>query len=249
MLGMSPPPEESLLDLGAGQDALEAELVHIDEQLMNIEDDLGHIDEAFIMMDQQLAESISEDVYDTADNVPELSLDNLGVEQEEDEQLANPFDDWQRDALADIESLAMDSVGGGAEVPQQSLNNNQLLASHEIVLTSANSLTDVSGILDDHNLFPTDEANFGSAILEEFDEDLFGGSNLSKLTVSVEQVVRQDVSLPQMELEPVLTRETRVVKEEEREESLDRELLEQCFRMATVCFVSQDISTLCVSIS
>ena len=229
MLGLSPPPEESLLDLGAGQDALEAELVHIDEQLMNIEDDLGHIDEAFIMMDQQLAESISEDVYDTADNEPELSLDNLGVEQEEDEELGNPFDDWQRDALADIESLAMDSVGGGAEVPQQSLNNNQqhmLLASHEIVLTSASSLTDVSGILDDHDLFPTDEANSGSAILEEFDEDLFGGSNLSKLTVSVEQVVRQDVSLPQMEVEPVLMRETRVV-EEEREESLDRELLEQ----------------------
>ena len=102
MLGLSPPPEESLLDLGAGQDALEAELVHIDEQLMNIEDDLGHIDEAFIMMDQQLAESISEDVYDTADNEPELSLDNLGVEQEEDGELANPFDDWQRDALADM---------------------------------------------------------------------------------------------------------------------------------------------------
>ena len=63
---------------------------------MNIEDDLGHFDEAFIMMDQQLAESLSEDVYDTADNVPELSLDNLGVEQQEDEELANPFDDWQR---------------------------------------------------------------------------------------------------------------------------------------------------------
>ena len=35
VMGLTPPPENSLIDLGAGQDALEAELVHIDEQLMN----------------------------------------------------------------------------------------------------------------------------------------------------------------------------------------------------------------------
>merc|ERR1711887_17962 len=89
VMGLTPPPENSLLDLGAGQDALEAELVHIDEQLMNIEDDLGHIDEAFVMMDQQLAESISDDVMYDNDmfnnnlidiNPPDVNLDNLGID-------------------------------------------------------------------------------------------------------------------------------------------------------------------------
>merc|ERR1711962_845672 len=97
VLGLTPPPEENMIDLGAGQDALEAELVHIDEQLMNIEDDLGHIDEAFIMMDQQLAESISDDVYDNdvftnhaetaaaaAASSTEFNLDNFGVEESEE---------------------------------------------------------------------------------------------------------------------------------------------------------------------
>ena len=37
----------------------EAELVHIDEQPMNIDDDLGHINEAFMMMDEQLDIHIS----------------------------------------------------------------------------------------------------------------------------------------------------------------------------------------------
>merc|ERR1711974_268536 len=93
VMGLTPPPENSLLDLGAGQDALEAELVHIDEQLMNIEDDLGHIDEAFVMMDQQLAESISEDVYDNPGFATEdgfgLNLDTLGVDSS-NEELGNP---------------------------------------------------------------------------------------------------------------------------------------------------------------
>merc|ERR1712107_3690 len=96
VMGLTPPPESSLLDLGAGQDALEAELVHIDEQLMHIEDDLGHIDEQFIMMDQQLAETISDDaIYDNevftsaiaaANNV---HLDTIDIGE------SNPFDDWQ----------------------------------------------------------------------------------------------------------------------------------------------------------
>merc|ERR1711963_1342451 len=53
IVGLTPPPEDQdMLAYTAGQDALEAEL--------------GHIDEQFIMMDQQLAETISdESMYET----------------------------------------------------------------------------------------------------------------------------------------------------------------------------------------
>merc|ERR1719220_2518796 len=200
VMGLTPPPENSLLDLGAGQDALEAELVHIDEQLMNIEDDLGHIDEAFVMMDQQLAESISEDVYDNPGFATDgfgLNLDTLGVDSSGG--LGNPFDEWQRDALADIEELALDSVD--TEVPANVHTTDPLVSSQEVLVDSSVSSSDMGSILQDHDLFPTDQATSGSAILEDFDEDLFGGSSLSKVGSRSEQVVRQDVTLPQMDME------------------------------------------------
>merc|ERR1719384_389629 len=231
VMGLTPPPESSLLDLGAGQDALEAELVHIDEQLMNIEDDLGHIDEAFVMMDQQLAESISEDVYDNSDFAAAdgfgLDLDTLGVDSSG--ELGNPFDEWQRDALVDIEELALDSVD--TEVPANVHTTDPLVSSQEVLVDSAVSSNEMGSILRDPDLFPTDQTNSGSAILEDFDEDLFGGSNLSKVGSRPEQVVRQDVALPQMEMEVTRTnlqpRRPAPPTVEAREESVDKELLEQ----------------------
>ena len=231
VMGLTPPPENGLLDLGAGQDALEAELVHIDEQLMNIEDDLGHIDEAFVMMDQQLAESISEDVYDNPGFATEdgfgLNLDTLGVDS--NEELGNPFDEWQRDALADIEELALDSVD--TEVPANVHTADPLVSSQEVLVDSSVSSNEMGSILRDPDLFPTDQANSGSAILEDFDEDLFGSSNLSKVGSRSEQVVRQDVTLPQMEMEVtranLLPRRPVPPLVELREESVDKELLEQ----------------------
>ena len=223
VLGLTPPPEDDLLDLGA-------ELVHIDEQLMNIEDDLGHIDEAFIMMDQQLAESISEDVYDNtdytslgaegvydnteyADHGGELDLDNLGVQEENQDIMGNPFDDWQRDALADIEELALDNVSG--EVPHNVRALEKRLASEESLDEVTTSSSD---ILHDPDLFPTDDTSSGAAILEEFDDDLFGGSNAKQGVV-----VGRDVTLPQMGGETVSSQGLRL----EREDSLDRELLQE----------------------
>jgi len=229
VMGLTPPPESSLLDLGAGQDALEAELVHIDEQLMNIEDDLGHIDEAFVMMDQQLAESISEDVYDNTDFASDgfgLNLDTLGVDPSA--ELGNPFDDWQRDALADIEELALDNVD--TQVPSNVHPTDPLASSREVLVDSSLSSNEMGSILRDPDLFPTDQATSGSAILEDFDEDLFGGSNLSKVGSRSEQVVRQDVALPQMETE--VTRASLLPRRPpppppSREDSVDKELLEQ----------------------
>merc|ERR1711936_1078421 len=209
VMGLTPPPENSLIDLGAGQDALEAELVHIDEQLMNIEDDLGHIDEAFVMMDQQLAESISEDVYDNTDFASDgfgLNLDTLGVDPSE--ELGNPFDDWQRDALADIEELALDNVD--TQVPSNVHPTDPLASSREVLVDSSLTSNEMGSILRD--------------------EDLFGGSNLSKVGGRSEQVVRQDVALPQMETE--VTRASLLPRRPpppppSREDSVDKELLEQ----------------------
>lgn len=238
VLGLTPPPEEEdMIDLGAGQDALEAELVHIDEQLMNIEDDLGHIDEAFIMMDQQLAESISDDVYDTdvfpdhaggaVTSSAEFNLDNFGVE--ESEEMNNPFDDWQRDSLADIDDLAMDRVS--TEVPANIPTFDYTFNTEEVIVDVSTNSNDASNILGDPDLFPTDETTSGSAILQEFDEDLLGVTNLSKMCVQAEKVVRQDVTLPQMEA--IVTRSSQQARrlsvdpiaEVEKEDSVDRELL------------------------
>lgn len=233
VLGLTPPPED-VLDFGPGQDALVAEVVHIDDQLMNIEDDLGHIDEAFFMMDQQLAESISDDVYDgdvfTDTSSPvstELNLDNLGVTNE----LGNPFDDWQRDTLADIESLAVDRVS--TEVPSNVPNLEYTFREQQSLLDNSNG--DITNLLGDPDLFPTDQANSGSAILEEFDEELFGVTNLSKLNVQIDKVVRQDVALPQMDAMDSLYTQARrssitvaeIVSDVEKEDSVDRELLAQ----------------------
>jgi len=226
VLGLTPPPEDNLLGLGAGQDAMTAELVHIDEQLMNIEDDLGHIDEAFIMMDQQLAESISEEVYDSSAgfsaDTSSINLNNLGVEPIE--EMTNPFDDWQRDALADIEELALDSVS--TEVPATVQTLDHLFSSQEVLVDSSASQTNSGSILSDPDLFPTDETTSGSAILQEFDEDLFGGCNLSKIGAQADRVVRQDVALPQGAAMEGASQAWRLPMED-KEDSVDRELLDQ----------------------
>jgi len=228
VLGLTPPPEEEVLNLGAGQDALEAELVHIDEQLMNIEDDLGHIDEAFIMMDQQLAESISDDVFTNDvfnNNAAQLNLDELIKDDD-----LNPFDDWQRDSLANIEDFALDNVNN--EVPEI-MDQLQTLPEdiNESILGAGDTGLEVSDdFLLDPDLFPTDEANSGSAVLEEFDEELLENWNLGKVTEG-DNLIRQDVRLPQME--PVVLSKTEV-KEDVSE--TDEDLIMQVLRESDIDF-------------
>jgi len=202
VMGLTPPPESSLLDLGAGQDALEAELVHIDEQLMNIEDDLGHIDEAFVMMDQQLAESISEDVYDNTDFASDgfgLNLDTLGVDPSA--ELGNPFDDWQRDALADIEELALDNVD--TQVPSNVHPTDPLASSREVLVDSSLSSNEMGSILRDPDLFPTDQATSGSAILEDFDEIPLTTENIKEEEVKTEILKEEEIKEEVIDVEDV----------------------------------------------
>lgn len=253
IVGLTPPPEEQdyanqdILGLGTGQDALEAELVHIDEQLMNIEDDLGHIDEAFIMMDQQLAETISDDVMYDNDifnnnmidtNAPDVNLDNLGLEGD------NPFDDWQREALANIDDLVLENVSND---DIQNFPSDNTFNMEEVISQSNNNEKD-DEIFQDSDLFPTDETTSGSAILEDFDDDLFGGAQ-SKLSVrsEIDRLVKNDVVMPQMPVKtntsqpykPIAPLPEEIVEPEEnllfnvtetslsRDSSVDRDLLEQ----------------------
>lgn len=250
IVGLTPPPEDQnqdVLGLGTGQDALEAELVHIDEQLMNIEDDLGHIDEAFFMMDQQLAETISDDVMYDNDmfnnnlvdvNAPDVNLDNLGIEGN------NPFDDWERETFANIDDLVLENVSN-VELQNIPTNNNFNM---EEVISQSNSNDKDDEILQDPDLFPTDETTSGSAILEEFDDDLFGGAQ-SKFSVrsEIDRLIKNDVVLPQMPLKtnasqpykPIAPLPEEIFEPEEapvfnitetslsRESSVDRDLLEE----------------------
>lgn len=250
IVGLTPPPEDQnqdILGLGTGQDALEAELVHIDEQLMNIEDDLGHIDEAFFMMDQQLAETISDDVMYDNDmfnnnlvdvNAPDVNLDNLGIEGN------NPFDDWERETFSNIDDLVLDNVSN-VELQNIPTNNNFNM---EEVISQSNSNDKDDEILQDPDLFPTDETTTGSAILEEFDDDLFGGAQ-SKLSVrsEIDRLIKNDVVLPQMPIKtnasqpykPIAPLPEEIFEPEEapvfnvtetslsRESSVDRDLLDE----------------------
>ena len=195
IVGLTPPPEdqEDMLAYTAGQDALEAELVHIDEQLMHIEDDLGHIDEQFIMMDQQLAETISDEsmyetdnMYNNAIAATEVDLDTIDIVGN------NPFDDWQREALSDLNDLVLDN-----EVQTEVLSVAAPRNIESEVESQARTVEDKKEeeILHDPDLFPTDQTQSGSALLEDFDEDLLE----SKLIRSdLDKIVKQDVVLPQM---------------------------------------------------
>jgi len=253
IVGLTPPPEdqnnEDILGIGTGQDALEAELVHIDEQLMNIEEDLGHIDEAFYMMDQELAETISDDVLyenDIFNNnlesvvsgaAPDINLDSLGVNEN------NPFDDWQRESIANIDDLVLENVGN-VDLQNVPTSSNY---DFEEVITESENVDKEDEILEDPDLFPTDQAITGSAILEDFDDDLFSGAQ-SKFSVrsEIDRLVKNDVVLPQMPIksnatlpykpvlplpeehfEPEETRPIFNITEESRESSVDKDLLEE----------------------
>jgi len=214
IIGLTPPPDDDLmvgpLDIGTGQDALEAELVHIDEQLMHIEDDLGHIDEAFIMMDQQLAESISDDVmydndvFNNYDQLtePEVNLDNLGIDADLDINLDNnPFDDWQRESHSDIADLVFDNVG--SQELQNLPSSSMLNVGEEDSGILANTENNMIELLNDPDLFPTDEAMSGSAVLEDFDDDLLEVDNhhsKHSVQLQVDRLVKNDVILSQMPL-------------------------------------------------
>ena len=193
IVGLTPPPEaeadQDMLAYSAGQDALEAELVHIDEQLMHIEDDLGHIDEQFIMMDQQLAETISdESMYESEayTNVLEASrvdLDSIDIGRN------NPFDDWQREALSDLNDLVLDNVENPViDIPApRNVQEEEGKLSDEVDTTEE--------LLQDPDLFPNDETQSGSTLLEDFDEDLLDNKFIRS---DLDKIVKQDVVLPQM---------------------------------------------------
>jgi len=195
IVGLTPPPEDQeMIAYSAGQDALEAELVHIDEQLMHIEDDLGHIDEQFIMMDQQLAETISDDaIYDNevftsaiaaANNV---HLDTIDIGE------SNPFDDWQREAFADMDDLVLDNINHDViNIPQAPIAQDNTEA-----IEIKEEKTD-ENILQDPDLFPTEQSQSGSALLEDFDEDLLEESGKLSARSDMGKIVKQDVVLPQM---------------------------------------------------
>ena len=193
IVGLTPPPEQEMLAYSAGQDALEAELVHIDEQLMHIEDDLGHIDEQFIMMDQQLAETISDDsIYENEMFTPGLTA-NINIENIDIGE-SNPFDDWQREALADMEDLVLDNIdSNGVRIPHARVLNGL----PELPAIKEEEEKPEETFLQDPDLFPTEQSQSGSALLEDFDEDLLGQGKMSARS-DMEKIVKQDVVLPQM---------------------------------------------------
>merc|ERR1719195_2205367 len=200
IVGLTPPPEDQdMLAYSAGQDALEAELVHIDEQLMHIEDDLGHIDEQFIMMDQQLAETISEDSIYDADpmfNTGMAAAANVNPLDPIDIGQSNPFDDWQRETYANMDDLVLDNIDPNViNVPRSSLEDVKEDKADVKIEREQQEET----ILQDQDLFPTDQSLPGSALLEDFDEDLFGSAH-SKISSRSDmgRIVKQDVVLPQM---------------------------------------------------
>merc|ERR1719195_2002904 len=112
IVGLTPPPEaeadQDMLAYSAGQDALEAELVHIDEQ--------------FIMMDQQLAETISEDSIYDAD--PMFNTGMAAAANPIDIGQSNPLDDWQRETYANMDDLVLDNIDPNViNVPRSSLED------------------------------------------------------------------------------------------------------------------------------
>jgi len=193
IVGLTPPPEQEMLDY-SGQDALEAELVHIDEQLMHIEDDLGHIDEQFIMMDQQLAETISDDsIYENEMFTPNVAASSVNIENIDIGE-SNPFDDWQREALADMEDLVLDNIdSNGVRIPHARVLNGI----PELPAIKEEEEKQDDTFLQDPDLFPTEQSQSGSALLEDFDEDLLGQGKMSARS-DMEKIVKQDVVLPQM---------------------------------------------------
>merc|ERR1719412_1677739 len=93
-------------------------------------------------MDQQLAETISDDVMYDNDmfnnniqdvNPPVVNLDSLGVEGD------NPFDDWQREAFANIDDLVLDNV---SNVELQPIPINNILNIEEVITQTNNNEND-----------------------------------------------------------------------------------------------------------
>lgn len=190
IVGLTPPPEEDiaispdLLDLGTGQDALEAELVHIDEQLMNIEDDLGQIDETFLMMDHQIAQTISDD--ETFNHADAMAAEDINLDALEPN---NPFDDWERDALTDLGDIVLEDV----DLPQ-------FPALPDVSEPNFIEESELENLVDD-NLLPIDPNISGTPGLEDFNDDLFENTEIisSKfgLDASLGEIVKNDVILSQ----------------------------------------------------
>ena len=174
---------------------------------MNIEDDLGHIDEQFIMMDQQLAETISEEMYDTNISDNTVDLDNIEVGE------SNPFDDWQREAFADMDDLVLDNIDHDVI----HLPDIQPVEQHEEPAAEVVEKTEDT-ILEDHDLFPTAQSQSGSALLEDFDEDLL---SQGKMRPDMMKMVKQDVVMPQMSSLPSNTNSSQPFKSEASTSLLD----------------------------
>jgi len=145
------------------------------------------------LLHQQLAETISDEsmyetdnMYNNAIAATEVDLDTIDIVGN------NPFDDWQREALSDLNDLVLDN-----EVQTEVLSVAAPRNIESEVESQARTVEDKKEeeILHDPDLFPTDQTQSGSALLEDFDEDLLE----SKLIRSdLDKIVKQDVVLPQM---------------------------------------------------
>ena len=78
--------------------AIQYELLHMDEQLMNLDYNIEDLDEAFIKMDEEIAMTFSEDDLMDGDQ-------DMEAFDEEIFDRPNPFDDWQRESFAAIPDL------------------------------------------------------------------------------------------------------------------------------------------------
>ena len=93
--------------------AIQYELLHMDEQLMNLDYNIEDLDEAFIKMDEEIALTFSEDDLMNQDQ------DMEGFDEEIFDR-PNPFDDWERESFSAIpDLLQLDAINEEPLFPVQ----------------------------------------------------------------------------------------------------------------------------------
>ena len=93
--------------------AIQYELLHMDEQLLNLDYNIEDLDEAFIKMDEEIALTFSEDDLMNQDQ------DMEGFDEEIFER-PNPFDDWERESFSAIpDLLQLDAINEEPLFPVQ----------------------------------------------------------------------------------------------------------------------------------
>merc|ERR550519_490286 len=113
-------------------------------------------------MDQQLAETISDEsmyeneAYTNAMEASQVDIDTIDIVGN------NPFDDWQREALSDLNDLVLDNEVQNEVLPVAAPRNIEPEA--EVQVNNAEDKKEEE-ILQDPDLFPTDQTQSGSALL------------------------------------------------------------------------------------